>query len=439
MAIELWIRNPGLCIRECLEENVKNIVWDIGYLRKRNIDPEKFLQVYYPASMQWRMLIVGRSDQGASEVRPGYTFRKPYAEHPVWEYGQSGTLLEEMMATLPDDKMLVLSGITNENGQANRLFRLIEDLREEYPWKKLHYHGSYSYRQMFGLCFNSVDWDPRFDAHKGKVVLPVGKVLTYEKAAEAYQWVHLLNMVPKDLAVPRNRCIYNIRSAEWAAKFYRREVKWHTSRHVEIDPESYTILESYKTAPRRIFLKNDLDKKAGDLFLCDLCSVQLDCRYFRTGCVCAVPNSEPADLARYFKSRDSDVIIEGLGTLLATQTRRLERAIVEEENAEKVSPDVTKLINELFDRGVKLAKLVDPALAAAGSAKVNLRFTQNNAAITTATPQSLMAGVVAELEARGIPRSKITPDMIEMLLGEKRELLAENVIDAAVVESNSGD
>lgn len=130
-----------------------------------------------------------------------------------------------------------------------------------------------------------------------------------------------------------------------------------------------------------------------------------------------MPDSEPAELASYFQSRDSDTIISGLNTLLATQTRRLNKGLEMEEENGKLDPEVTKIVNSLFDRGRKLALLVDPTLAAAQKPNVNISLNQQNNTINASSPQELMAAIVQQLEAKGVPRNQITPDMVKNLLG----------------------
>lgn len=436
MSTELWIRNPSSCIKECLEERVKNIVWDYGWIRKYSLDPVRFMDVYYPASLPWKLLVVGDTKQDVLEIHPGDTMERPTRTHRAWEYGEELMFLEEMMEKSEPGDLIVVSGIPNtHHAQGRRFVTELKHLQAEYPEATVHVHGMYSFRVLFGLGFKSVDFDPRLDAQKGNVILPVGQKMSFEQASRFPRWISLMNMAPVDLKIPRERCIFNIRAANWASVNFTRSVRWRSLTNVEVDESAYRNSDSVPEGSR-IFSSNKVDKQPGDLFLCDLCSIQTMCAFFRTGSVCAVPDSEPADLARFFKSRDSDVIIEGLGTLLAAQTRRLERAMEDEEVDEHIDPHVTKIIESIFDRGVKLAKLVDPALAAAGGPKVSLRFTQNNASIQAATPQALMAGVVAELEARGVHRSKITPEMIRTLLGD-REALEQNVIEASVVDSES--
>ena len=127
-----------------------------------------------------------------------------------------------------------------------------------------------------------------------------------------------------------------------------------------------------------------------------------------------MPGSEPTDLAKMFKTRDSQLIIDGLGTLMAAETHRLQRGMEEEETWGELDPEVTKMMSTLFDHGVKLAKLVDPSLRGSG---VNINVGQGGqAAVALSTPKQMVAAAVRELQARGVPLDQITPDAIQGLL-----------------------
>lgn len=419
------MRNPDFYIKECLEVGVRNIAWDRGYLVKRSIDPDKFMNVWAPPSYHYRYLVLGDSEQGAIEVDQDTTMARPRRVHPLWEYGDPIAMLEDYLADGDPDEMVVVTRTPISYTTIGRqFFRLLADLQAEYPERKVHVHGLYSYRLMFGVGFRSADVDPRTGAKKGKVYLPNGKEVTYEKAAETPHWVTCLGFSPVDLKVPRNRCMYNIRSAQWAAEYFTVNQKFaHERSHTPGDPDRGT------PATSNVIQVHRTTEKLGDKFLCGVCSLQNTCKYFREGAVCSVPGSEPTELSRYFKTRDSDQIIEGLGSLLAVQTERLDEARKREIEDDKVDPEVTKIINTLFDRGVKLAKLVNPALV---SPSVSLKFTQNNATITASSPQAMMAAVMKELEAAGVPRDKVTPEMVEAVLAAStgREQAAIDVASA---------
>lgn len=409
MTDQVWFRNPDFYIKEILELGVRRIAWDRGYLVKRNIDVDKFMNVWAPPSYNWNCLIIGNSDQGAIEVDQDTTFKKPKRIHPLWEYGQPLALLEEYLEDGDPEEMVVITR-TPQGGTTigRKFFRLLSDIQVEYPHRIMHVHGLYSYRLMFGLGFRSVDVEPRITAKKGKVHLPNGKVVTYEMAATTPQWVSALGFAPVDLKIPRNRCMYNIRSAEWAAQYFVLNHKFgYLPSHASGDPDTGTPSTSNAIQMKQVA------PSAGDKFLCDVCSLQDTCKYFRVGAICSVPGAEANDLARFFKTRDADTIIDGLGNLLAIDAKRLEKALADEETDDKIDPEVTKIVNTLFDRGVKLAKLLNPALV---KPAVSLSFTNNTATIQASSASSMMAAIVKELEAAGVPRDKITPEMVEAVL-----------------------
>jgi hypothetical protein len=438
---EVWFRNTATCIKECVERQVRDMVFDRGYLYKRNMDPNRYVELYY-GNLPYRLLTIGTPEQATQELVPGHTLDRPAAQHPTWAYGESWDRLESAMAdpekygfrTAPGydaDPRVVVTDLPMLNTAAAKSFmRQISELQAEYSDTVLHVHGLYSFRFAFGLGFGSVDYEPRTLASKGKVVLPNGKEVTYERAGESPQWVTLIGFMPSDLRVPRNRCMYNIESARWAGRHFTDEIRFE-HRRTNPTPDEVDSESSPPRTNRAIMVRRQ-EFQSGDKWLCDLCNLQNTCKYFRTGSVCVVPDSEPMELARLFGSRDSDQIIEGLGALMGAQSRRLNRAMDEElhDPEQTVNPEVTKIINTLFDRGVKLAKLLNPALASASAPKVNVNFGNQ---IAATNPNQLMARVYEELQSRGIRREDITPEMVEQIL-KKPDDLRERAIEAAVSE-----
>lgn len=433
MAVEVWVRNPNQCIKECIEVGMTNLVWDRGLLVKKGIDPEKFANVYFPQTMEYKMVVIGDSDQGAVEIRRGNSLQNPYKVHPLWEYGESLDLLESYCREAPEDGLVIVTRtLSLMNPLGKKFIQTLQEIQEDFPHAKIHVHGLYSWRTMFGLNFRSVDIEPRITAQKGKVILPCGVEVKYERAQTEPLWLSAVGFDPAELSIPRQRCMFNIKSALWAAEYFKVKVKFEHRRRFPVPLDGVPLPSVPKNS--RIKVKN-LKPEIGDMFLCDLCTMKLSCKYFRIGSVCSVPDSEGSELARMFKTRDSNTIIDGLGNLLALQVQRLEEGRAIELEDEKISPDVTRLVNTIFDRGVKLAKLVNPALAAASSPKVKVSFTQNSATISAANPTQLMAAIVNELESRGVERSQITPEMVRNLLALPEPERA-NVIDAVVASES---
>lgn len=153
------------------------------------------------------------------------------------------------------------------------------------------------------------------------------------------------------------------------------------------------------------------------------------CSYFREGSVCTVPNSDGKRLAEMFGSRDPDKIIEALGEWNQKMATRALNSL-EDEMPEKsaLDPTVSTALKQVFDNGVKLAKLINPNLdGKGGGTTVNVGI---NMAAGAQRPQvtahrtdeshtrELAATVIAELEAEGYQRSQITEAMVREKLKE---------------------
>lgn len=450
MRTEVWLRNPDNYAREVVEVGHPWIAFDRGYIVKKSIDTIGWANLYFDATMDWRVLHVGV--QGTAEYRRGDDPAWPTAVYPTWEYGEDTLAdLEELLANpvgesteacgderVPSDERPVLGQEHRVvvvhlpemgSGPGRKVMREIADLQREYPDAIVHVHGLYGFRTMFSHGIGAVDVDPRTTAQKGKVILPNGKEMTHEMTHRHPTWVTLLGMSPVDLEVPRNRCMFIIRSALWAGEHYMENFKFRVSAGGAA-PDTTSPSSAYIPPSTVAVRTSTAPSTVGDKMLCDTCSLQTTCKYARDGAVCSVPGSEPAPLAKFFKTRDSGTIIDGLGTVLAAQTRRLERGMEDEEDSGELDPEVTRIVNSLMTHGVKLAKLVDPALAAAGAMKVGVQVVNGgvSGSVAQANPKSLVAGLVAELEARGIPRDRITPDMIENMLGGGRDAIEGVVI-----------
>lgn len=448
MATEVWFRNPDLYIRECVEELAFNIAWDRGYASKKRIDVPKFMDMYVPAEHDYRVLMIG--DQGAAEIRRGRDMSNPVAVYPVWDGEMDDMLtLEEMLAhpvsddpryvgdmALPPDerpiegqehRVVVANLPLGNSGIGKKFFRMLGDMQAEYPDAIVHVHGLYGYQTAFGRKFGSVDIEPRTLASKGKVSLPMGKEVTYEQTTRFPQWVTLLGFKPVELTVPRNRCMYNMRSARWAGEHWDENLKFKASGRSEVDPDD----PDAKPATSTTIVKRGTKVEDGDKFLCNTCSLRSSCKYFRTGEVCSIPGSEPAKLANFFNSRNPDAIIDGLGVILAASADRLERGITEEQEYGgkdgALDPEVTKLTTAIFANGEKLAKLIDPKRFATAKVAVQVN---NAGAVGSGSTQSLVAKAYAELAGRGFTPEQITPDLIARMLNP------DAAIEAQAVELN---
>jgi hypothetical protein len=459
VSTETWFRNPHLYIRELAEEGITNIVWDRGFLVKRRINPTQHAEIYFGKGIDYRLLLIG--EQGTAELRPGYDLENPYAVYPTWDYSHDIADLEDLLANpvgrneehcsnkkvRPDERpvfgqehRVIITGIPNATlGSTRKFFLDLAELQDDYPDSIIHIHNSYSYSLLFGLGLRSADIEPRTAAAHGKVVIPAGRTLLYERMPKYQKWVHLLNMRLPELAQPRGRCIYNIRSAVWAGKHYTQQFRFKTRQATdrilyEIDISSPDLV--YKQPQTAGYIAANKKVKPGDKYVCDTCSLQLQCKYFREGAVCSVEGAEPTQLAKYFKTRNADQIIEGLGTIMAIQTRRLEKGLSEENITDELDPNVTKLLAQIFDQGTKLAKLIDPNLRGGTKVQVNVGAGTGATEVTMGSPRQFIASVVAGLEAQGIARADITPELVQnAITGMQSPDTAMRAIEGTVISS----
>lgn len=429
---EVWFRNPHTYVRELAEVGGPfRIVWNRGILVKKRIDPVAHAKLYFGSGADFNILCVGR--QGTMHLDGDHDISRPLAVYPTWEYGEDFNILEEMVSSpigldveacsspVPLDERpvigqphcVVVTNLPDARVGGNRPFyRHLRELQEEYPDCNIFLHGSYSYRVQFGMGFTSADVEPRTAAAKGRVMMPNGKELAYARTIGQVQWVNLMGMSVTDLKEPRLRCIFNIKSAIWAGENFTNDLRFKSRGSTDVDPNSPVthlpvVVNGFKA-------NAGLEKKPGDMITCDTCSLSDTCKLSREGAVCTVQGSETNPLAKAFQSRDSGKIIDGLGTILGAQVTRLERGMESEEEFGELDPEVTKVMNQLFTNGVKLAKLVDPSLT-----KPLVQINNSGAqAVAGSSPKELGAAVVRELEAQGIPREAITPDMFERMLLE---------------------
>lgn len=431
---EVWFRNPHNFIRELVDTAECKIAWDRGILAKRKIDPIAHAGLYFGKAHPWRVLAIG--EQGAAEYRDGDETYSPTAVYPVWAYGESVHMLEELMDrpvgeerdicendSLPGDERPVFGQehrvvITNvppvHMGPGRQFLTYLKELQEEYPKAIIHVHGLYSYRGSFGMGFGAADNDPRTTAQKGKVTLPSGKEVLFERVADTPQWARILGFKPVELNEPRNRCMFNIRSAVWAGDNFSAMYSPRSTAGPEVDAESSD--DDHKAIEKKSPLPLTVKAKEGDKVSCNACSLQDKCSHYRDGAVCSLPGAETKSLATMFKSRDSNVIIDGLGTLAAANARRLERGMREEEVIGDLNPEVTRVLGQVFDHGVKLAKLINPELLGGTKVQVNVGVAGAPQIKVNPPARFLVADAIRELQNQGFEREQITPDMVKGLL-----------------------
>lgn len=439
---EVWFRNPYNYVREVVEVGHNLVVMDRGAAVRRRIDPVAWASIYFPPAIDFRLLMIG--DQGSAEYKRGDTLERPTAVYPTWDYQrESFDVLEDMVnfpagqdeaacrdTSIPGDERPVLGQEnrvvainlpTATTGVGRKVLRELAELQTDYPEAIVHVHGLYGFKTAFSLGFGAVDLEVRTAAQKGKVFLPNGRELRYEQVGRWPSWLKMMGVTPAEMAIARNRCMFNIRSALWASGNYREDVNFRVVKQAGLEPDITSKRPAVVSTRNRLTKASKVQE--GDKFLCDACSLATTCKYYRAEAVCSVPDSEASELARLFRTRDSGQIIDGLGKVLSKQAERLERGVKTEEAEDELDPEVTKIANSIMTNGARLAKLVDPALN--GGPKVGVFI--GGASGPASTPKAMVGSIIAELESRGIPRDKITDEMV-------LNLLAGGVVDRQAIE-----
>lgn len=439
MATELWLRNPALYIKEAVECEQYNYVFDRGVVEYRRLNLAAFLDVHVPAHAKWRAIVVDDRAKIAVEYTRD-SGNDGIALHPVYTSDMDLSVLEKSMQGF--ERVIFLQTTSRSPTPAELTQRLeISQMQLAYPNCILHVKNSWSFATQFGMDFRAADVECRTRAANGVVFLTQGGHGAPKNPNHLDRIKYTGGQIGMDafsLDVPRNRCMWNIRVAAWAAKYYKDRhtspAIRRTSTPVDIESPEFKPLEVSRP---RVTLPRDPEKRAeaesrGDYFLCNLCSQQTKCDYFRRGAVCALPGSEPSDLAKMMGSTDAETIKAGLSSLLMFQSNRVLEAAEKERDKGEIDPELTKMVNTLFDRGVKMVKLQDPA-ARNGGPVINLPGSHTTN-ILNADRKAILGGIIQELEARGVHRNDVTPEVLLSILSNEDR---QKAIDGVVIASKS--
>jgi hypothetical protein len=399
VAVELWYTDPANFGSELVEAViVPRFTWtkemvDSGF------DYIEWMETYFPDG--WEALKMERFT-AVWAIKGGGTKR-----FPVWKYTKHD--LQGLYNFGKKHKRVIVTELPAAYGLAREAAIQIGGIQEKLEDRcVLHVQGTHSYPLMFGKNLKSVGTWVRTDT----TCVPNGKEFKNIPTTMT-KWIRLLGFEVVDLEVPRNKTIYNIRSLTFAAEYWSVNKNFH--------PKMTVALAEWEGPKKiKIVLKEPAVKRKlkSDKIACDSCSLDTTCKYYRAESLCSLPRSEMADLTSYFKTRDSGVVIDGLGEMMALGAERLERGMEVEKELGELDPEVTRIYDSLFDKGVKLAKLIDPSLAKPSvGVVVHNQGGQTGILNTGSNPKVLVANIVRELEAQGISREHITPDVVARVLG----------------------
>lgn len=449
MTAEVWFRNHRQDIVTLVAEGVDKFVWHRGTAIKRRIDPVAFHRLAMPASLPWRILVVGaqgaieydeqsRNQQDAVACYPTWHLGDPIED--LYELAENNVGLDEHALNDPtvepffrprygqEHRLVIINVPDMHTTLGRRVLHAISDVQALNPHCIVHLFEAGSYRSPLNAGLRSFDFDVGIRARMKEVVLPNGKRVRNLNDFDTHTgWFRLMGMSSAQAKQSHeNRVTFGVRSVRWAAE------NWDNQ-------DNFNTLTGLPTARHR-WSAASIKPLIGDKVACDHCSLFDSCKQARDGGVCNLPEAETVNLAKFFKTRDADQIIEGLGAVLQAQAERAEAAIEWERESEKLDPELTKVLKSMAEGGEKLAKLINPALA---GPKIALQINQGNGSSAVVAPNMkiLMANAVKELEDRGVPRADISPDLVMRFLtaGPAAALAAASdpgTIDAEVVDES---
>lgn len=470
---DLWFRNSDRAMAVCAAEGVSRLTWTRQHLSRLKMDGILYVrQFYMHTAVRPKIMIIGI--QGSSEYDFFGRITEPKAVYPTWAGTEDSWDDLERLINEPwgEDKkrcedLSIPSGLRPVYGQKHRIvihkspmsgsgigqryFNTLAQVQSDYPEVELFINGVKSYSTLFGLKFRAVDFglsdlgDRNMD-----FILPNGMGVNIldertkrrdsgvDKLLIHEDWLRLVGLTSREIVMDQSkRHAFRIRSAKWAAKHWGNNLRFfRQGSNVAPDEAALSDEEYVPRETNRIVLRPKyFSLKEADKILCNRCRIQVGCRFYRADSICGLVDSEMADLEKYFDSRNAGRIIDGLGKIVQLQARRAEELIAQEAQGTEVNPDVDKALNSVFANGVKLAKLVDPNLSGPGT-KVQVNVGTGGAAsvVANANPKQMMASIVEALELQGIPREKITPEMVSGLLKSMNANTEQQAIEAAAIK-----
>lgn len=462
MGAEVWLRGADRIMPEALDAGFTRFAWGIPDLLMNKVEVLSWLrQASMGRGVDVRALLVDYS--GAAEYGIFDNYGKPSAVYPTWapdegwdtfewllinnvgereDYCLDPMIQTDMRPVLGQKHMIVVHRIFElETHERDRVLLMIMKYQRQFPNVTIYVHCLPITRLSVGMDLKAFDINVIVDKYTRageavylpKVVLPTGRVLNGAAAHDPryMDWFSLVGWDQSELIDKIDFIRFTLDSLKW---FEVNSDKMSAFASMGDFMAAPSIDENFVRSSDKEFkfpvmrrrMMRNLGLKVTELdkFYCDTCILHNNCKLYRANSVCVVKGSETVGLADKFNTRNADLIIDGLGELLQKQVERVEMAQNREDSTADIDPELTKMYKNVFDQGVKLAKLIDPTLNGAG-VQVNVGVSGGNvnaAIVANSDPRQVMSAVYGQLESMGYKRHEITNDMIKGVL----ESMAQN-------------
>jgi len=478
--VDLWLMQSHKYIDIALEEGFRQFSWQVAYILKSKHELFSWMRIHTAAYGSVKVMMIDHS--GAAEYNTFGSYEKPTAVYPTWTPDDDWDTLvwllknnvgldekicsdenvhPQMRPVFGQKHRVVVYWLPPSGPERQSFMMQMRELQLEYPHAELFVSGANRFSDLFGIGLKAVDYLPHEFTVNGlrqkRIILPSGRQLHENNIHNPRysDWFDLIGMAQWEIASPEDRIRVCLRSANWANKNFELVTPFISraptggrsggagfntvfmpSEYVKVSDKDFVL----PAARRRVMRNLGLNVTGLDKFTCDTCILHNACKLYREGSVCTVKGSDTVALADAFGSRSADVIMTGLSKLVEKNAERLENAMAAEEAAGEIDPEVTKLSKTVFDQGVKLVKLIDPTKAGGPKVQVNVGVGaggQASVGIAGTDPKQLMATIVAELEAGGIPRDQITGDMIKGVLRSMANVGQQQALTTAITKNKT--
>lgn len=367
--------------------------------------------------------------------------------YPAWNAAEdSQDWLDMMLEGLPgffqsgvDGQQLAVwvYGVPNPRSASGKGYISLLSKKVRGAKARTYVLGDMSLRQIYSLGFEGCAIYMHNEVFKNALLLPSGFYAKLSHLGKYKAWLNAVGFTPSQLLLVKYRFPYMLAVYDYADKYFDKIAAMQdlSSGIVNLDletPENRLKLpgigEVNAKATRLLSL---LEHRNKDKVGCDTCSLSARCTYAREGAVCTLPGSEGGALSAFFNTRDAETVKTGLSALLGKRADRLEEYMEEEQDKGIKSANVDKLMAELFKDGIVYAKLLAPP-GPAVQVNVGTGVQAIEAGQPIDDPKQLMAQIMTEIEAQGIPRDLITPQVIRAFVAShsKYAALTAGVVDA---------
>ena len=269
----------------------------------------------------------------------------------------------------------------------------IEKLNKAKGDSVLHIVGSNSIMLMHENEIDVMDVNPYKLARVGSIILPNGSQVKKEKFKNQRKWIKLVGFSLKDIQSTKDYTKFNIKSFELASK--DRNIMFEADFPKLRKGGGAILREDKKNLEKARARALEVRKLRNEQIYCLDCANKCDL-YDKNG-IC-VKKKDFKTLAMMFKTRDPELLRDGLITVLASSAERYHIGRNKEIEDNILMKEVTDIEKNLMKTGIEMLKVLSP----------ELRPVSNK--IIMENPYIFAANVVEMMEAQGKKRSEINPE-----------------------------